>query len=158
MKKCLLVGILVLLQIAFTRPVAAADFDWLNNLQVRAEADASGFNLSLASRFHIGDLEIKAVLGQVERGGDAYMIFRLAELSHHPYTHVLEIYQNNKQQGWGKMAKELGIKPGSNEFHQLKKGHDLDSDKGEPKGKNHKNEKKNKKPRNELGHPSMNLQ
>ncbi len=150
MKKWLLVGIFVLLQIMSSPAAMAGDFEWLNNLQVRADADRSGFNLSLASRFHIGDLEINAVLGRVERGSEAYMIFRLAELSRHPYTHVLDIYQNNKQQGWGKMAKALGIKPGSAEFHQLKNGHDLDnhgqsnggSDKKDKKPKKHKNKNK----------------
>ena len=27
--------------------------------------------------------------------------------------------------GWGNLAKTLGIKPGSREFHALKRGHDL---------------------------------
>ena len=76
--------ILVLLQFVSPPSVMAGDFEWLNNLQVRADADRSGFNLSLASRFHIGELEINSVLGQVDRGSEAYMIFRLAELSRHP--------------------------------------------------------------------------
>lgn len=151
MKKSLLLGILVLLQIVTSHPAKAGDFEWLNNLQVRADADASGFNLSLASRFHIGNTEINAVLGRVGRGADAYMIFRLAELSHHPYDHVLSVYQNNKQQGWGKMAKELGIKPGSAEFHQLKNGHDMDESNGQSSGNSDKKDKKNKKPKKHKG-------
>ena len=153
MNKWLLVGLLVLLQIISPRNVMAGDFEWLDSLQLRADADRSGFNLSLASRFYIGDLEINAVLGQVERGSEAYMIFRLAELSHHPYTHVLDIYQNNKQHGWGKMAKELGIKPGSKEFHQLKNGHDMDNH-GQSNGGSDKKDKKNKKQKKNKSNPN----
>jgi hypothetical protein len=46
-------------------------------------------------------------------------------------------YQVHKGKGWGVIAKNLGIKPGSKEFHALKKG-DLggdDVDVGKGKGK-----------------------
>jgi hypothetical protein len=33
---------------------------------------------------------------------------------------VLEIYERDHGQGWGVIAKRLGIKPGSAEFHALK--------------------------------------
>ena len=34
----------------------------------------------------------------------------------------MDEYRNNKGQGWGVIAKNLGIKPGSDEFHALKAG------------------------------------
>ena len=35
---------------------------------------------------------------------------------------IVETYQTNRTKGWGVIAKELGIKPGSAEFHALKSG------------------------------------
>jgi hypothetical protein len=53
------------------------------------------------------------------------MVLRLGELSRHSTSDVLEQYRANKDRGWGALAKSLGIKPGSREFHALKAGHDL---------------------------------
>ena len=119
---------IVLLSIS---PVAgAADFDWIKDLNIQAQADPSGFRAQLGARFKIGDVEINAVLSNVEYPGDAYMIFRLGEMSRHPTDFVLQQYRTGKGKGWGALAKSLGIKPGSAEFHALKNGHDLYADKG----------------------------
>jgi hypothetical protein len=34
----------------------------------------------------------------------------------------VDTYKRNKGKGWGVIAQRLGIKPGSAEFHRLKKG------------------------------------
>lgn len=107
----------------------AGDFDWIKDLSIQAQADPSGFRARLGARFKIGDVEIDAVLSNVEYPGDAYMIFRLGEMSRHPTDYVLQQYKSGKGKGWGVLAKSLGIKPGSNDFQALKKGHDLHDDK-----------------------------
>jgi hypothetical protein len=53
---------------------------------------------------------------------------------------VIEQYRSSKGKGWGVLAKSLGIKPGSKEFHALKNGHDL-KDRGESKEKGKSKEK-----------------
>ncbi len=123
----------------------AGDFDWLQNLNIRAEADPSGFRAQLATRFRIGNAEINTVISNVEKPADAYMVLRLGEMSHQPTDYVIKQYRTGKGQGWGVLAKNLGIKPGSKEFHALKRGHDLhgSSDmivagKGKGKGKGRK--------------------
>jgi hypothetical protein len=122
----------------------AGDFEWMKDLNIRAQADPSGFKASLATRFKIGDTQITAVLSNVEKPADAYMVLRLGEMSGQPTDRVTERYRSSKGQGWGNLAKSLGIKPGSKEFHALKRGHDLESydggkghDKGKGKGKGH---------------------
>jgi hypothetical protein len=121
---------------------AAGDFDWLRDLNVQAVADASGFRARLAARFQIGDAQISAVLGNVEKPADAYMVMRLGEMAKRPPEEVLERYKAGRGKGWGALAKSMGIKPGSRDFHALKRGHDLDSGgkghkpgKDKPKGK-----------------------
>ena len=120
----------------------AADFDWTKDLNVRAEANPSGFRAQLSTRFKIGDAQVKVVLGNVDRPSDAYMVFRLGEMSSRPVDDVLDKYRTGKKKGWGSLAKSLGIKPGSQEFHALKQGDNLDS--GQSKGKKKKNKKKGK--------------
>jgi hypothetical protein len=127
------IAILVSMMLFMAAPMAAAaDFDWLKDFNVMAQADPSGFRARLATRFQIGDAQISAVVGNVKSAGDAYMVFRMGELSGRPYERVLDEYRVNQGKGWGVMAKSMGIKPGSPEFHALKRGHDLD---GRPKGK-----------------------
>lgn len=130
---------------------AAADFDWMHDFNIRAQADASGFRASLATRFHIGHVEINAVLGNVPNPADAYMVFRLGEMAHKPPEYVLQEYKAGKGKGWGALAKSLGIKPGSPEFHALKRGDDLygggaagGKGKGKDKGKQAKGKGKHK--------------
>jgi len=108
--------------------VSAGDFDWIKDFNIRAEADPAGFRARLGARFKIGNVEIDAVLSNVEKPADAYMVCRLGEMSRRPTTSVIEKYKASKGKGWGVVAKSLGIKPGSKEFHALKGGHDLYDD------------------------------
>ena len=115
-------------------PAAAGDFDWMKDFNVRAEADPSGFRAGLAARFKIGDAQVTAVLGNVERPADAYMVLRLGEMSAQQTEYVIREYKSQKGKGWGALAKSLGIKPGSKEFHDLKRGSDFYYGKDEGKG------------------------
>ncbi|MBI5197388.1 MAG: hypothetical protein HZA19_02145 [Nitrospirae bacterium] len=139
MKRLGILMVMLFMQVSFIHTASAGDFDWLNNLNIQAEADSSGYQISLATRFHIGDAEVTAVIGNVDRLSDAYMIFRLGELSHRPVGEVIKVYRANGKKGWGVIAQSLGIKPGSGEFHALKQGHDLNDGRagkvGQPSGK-----------------------
>ena len=123
--------------------VTADDFDWIKDINIRAEADPSGFRARLAARFNIGDAQINVVLSNVERPADAYMIFRFREMSAKPTDYIIEKYRSEKGKGWGAIAKSLGIKPGSEEFHALKRGNDIYDDNDKDKGKG-KDKSKNK--------------
>lgn len=114
---------------------AAGDFDWIRDFNIRAVADASGFRARLAARFQIGDAQIEAVLGSAEKPADAYMVLRLGEMAKRPPEDVLKEYKAGKGKGWGALAKSIGIKPGSKEFHALKRGQDLYDGPGKGKGK-----------------------
>lgn len=143
MKTLLTITMILFLSISTSAQVKAGDFDWLDNLSIQATADPSGFRVKLRTRFQIGDAQIQTVIGQVSSHADAYMVLRLGELSHRPINDVLGVYRSGQHKGWGKMAKDLGIKPGSKEFHALKQGHDLDytgghKSKGKGKGKKKK--------------------
>lgn len=54
--------------------------------------------------------------------GDVYYACTLAQVIGRPCAYVANEWERNHGQGWGVVAKRLGIKPGSAEFHRLKKG------------------------------------
>ena len=135
-----LIGLCIVLLLSASAAVAG-DFDWMPDFNVRAQADPSGFRAQLATRFRIGNAQVSAVLGEVDNPADAYMVFRLAEMSSHAPDYVLSRYRAGKGKGWGALAKSLGIKPGSKEFHALKRSHDLYDDNGKGKGNGKSKEK-----------------
>ncbi|MBN2720989.1 MAG: hypothetical protein JXR72_07805 [Proteobacteria bacterium] len=120
-------------------PVAAGDFGWTRDFNVRAEADPQGFRARLSARFKIGQGEVGVVLGNVDSPADAYIVFRLGEMSSNPVERVLDKYKAGKNKGWGALAQSLGIKPGSKAFHALKNGSDIYSGMG--KGKDNRKDR-----------------
>ena len=113
----------------------AGDFDWVKDFNIKANIDPSGFRARLATRFRIGNAKIEAVISNVEKPADAYIVFRLGEMSGQSTDNVVEKYKIGKGKGWGALAKSLGIKPGSKEFHALKRGHDLYDSESKSKNK-----------------------
>jgi len=141
-----------------TSVAVAVDFDWTKDLNIQAQVDPSGFRARLATRFKLGDADIKVALSNFDSPADAYIALRLGEMSNRPIRYVTDKYKKHKGNGWGVLAKELGIKPGSEEFHALKGGHDLYSDtkhgqvSSSDNGKNkNKGKKKTKREKTEKG-------
>lgn len=51
---------------------------------------------------------------------DVLMTLEVAQITSKPVETVATSFDKNKSKGWGEIAKEMGIKPGSKEFHALK--------------------------------------
>ena len=100
-----------------------AEFDnALHNLNRVARADLDDFMNKLSGTFGISkDWIENLVKRQNIPPADVYMIARTASVTKHPIDTVQKSYLANRGQGWGVIAKQLGIKPGSKEFHALKK-------------------------------------
>ena len=117
----------------------------ITSMDVQAEANMADFQVRLGAYFDASALQVETIVRSVDRPGDAYMCFRVAEITKKPVDVVLKEYKANKRRGWGVIAKNLGIKPGSKEFHELKKsklssdttgpGKGKGKDKGKGKGK-----------------------
>lgn len=71
-----------------------------------------------APRDYVTDL----LVNQRWSAGDVYYACTIAQTIGRPCRYVAEQFQENRGQGWGVVAQRLGIKPGSAEFHRLKKG------------------------------------
>ena len=53
---------------------------------------------------------------------DAFMVLQIGRWTGLSRDRIMNEYGSKKGQGWGAIAKDLGIKPGSAEFHALKNG------------------------------------
>ena len=68
------------------------------------------------------DLVSELLINRRWAPGDVYYACALAQIVGRPCRYVVEQWGQNHGQGWGVLAQRLGIKPGSPEFHRLKKG------------------------------------
>lgn len=110
----------LVLMLGFAGQVRADIDGYLQRLNLHASADMGDFRVGLGAHFGASGSEIDLVLRSVRNPGDAALCFWLRQQTRQPLTVVLEHYR--QQQGWGNLAKSLGIKPGSKEFHALKAG------------------------------------
>lgn len=115
--------------------VIAGELDsFISSINVQAKADLPGFKAKLSAQFGVPAPEIDVLLKSVPTPGDVYMTLRVGQVAGVSSDAVLKEYKAHKGKGWGVIAKNLGIKPGSKEFHDLKKG-DLGPGSGDSKVK-----------------------
>jgi hypothetical protein len=132
MKKTVLAVAMLAAAVAFPS-AALADLDgFLRNLDVRAKADIRDFNVKLSAQFGVPVPNVEAIMRSVPRPSDAFMVLHVGQVTNTPPERALQTYQANKGKGWGVIAQRMGIKPGSAEFHALKRG-DL-AFSGQPRG------------------------
>lgn len=95
---------------------------FLDSLNIQARADMNGFSARVSAQFGVPEVQVRTVIGTVAAPADAFMVFQLGQMTRQPPETVVRVYQANRGKGWGVIAKSLGIKPGSPEFHALKRG------------------------------------
>jgi hypothetical protein len=94
----------------------------LEQLDIAARADPDDFVRRLSSMHHVPEQELRQARDTFGLGGaDLFMATGLARETHRPVHSVAEEFQRSQGKGWGVIAKNLGIKPGSSEFHRLKR-------------------------------------
>jgi len=123
MKKLLIISVSALLFLIVTVYSAFADLDgFLFELNYRARADMPRYRSALSEQFNIPTHKAEQLLQSVVEPGDAFMCLQLSVMTGLYYERVVGTYKANRGKGWGVIAKELGIKPGSPAFHALKEG------------------------------------
>lgn len=95
---------------------------FLQNVNIQARTDLNHFTAQVSAQFGVPEAQVRVVLGQVSQPADAFMVFQLGQMTGRPAPEVTQIYQDNRGRGWGVIAQRLGIRPGSREFHALKRG------------------------------------
>ena len=124
-----------------------ATFDaTLGNLNIQTQGgNLSEFISNLSLSYNIPKIKIEDLIFKVKMTpADAYMTVGIASIIKKPTDIVVKEYRANRGKGWGVIAKRLGIKPGSKEFHALKNGANGELKKAKGKSKKH-NAKKWKK-------------
>ena len=113
----------------------------LVQIDANASVNFSLFKSDMSTTYSVPETKINTwsvSLGM--KAGDIYFALELARITKKPIDEVVKVYTTNKQKGWGVIAKDLGIKPGSPEFHALKGNAGNNASKGKggngkPKGK-----------------------
>jgi hypothetical protein len=129
-------------QVLFNTGSAEMDAD-LGKINADANLDFGAFKTNLTLSYDISEKKIDYLNISVKmEPAEIYFALELSKLSGRSIDQVVEIYEVNKDKGWGFIAKQLGIKPGSPEFHNLKENTKNKGAKG--KGKNNKGKQKKK--------------
>jgi hypothetical protein len=137
MKKPFLAAVFAIFMLLPVAGYCGGDLDvFLSNMNVEARADLGAFKARMSATFGVPTVQVEAVLGKVREPADAYMVMKVGQVARQPQEVVLDEYRASKGKGWGVISMNLGIKPGSPEFHELKKGWGGGSGKGKKKGKN----------------------
>lgn len=106
-------------QIAFRTGDKGLDAE-LNILNTEAKRDLTKFKDEVSKEYSLSKEKIQALLDKKMEPAEIILSGRIAKISKRPVDDVVKSYEKNKGKGWGVVAKEMGIKPGSAEFHALK--------------------------------------
>ena len=120
--RLIILTVLMLVLVGMPGAASASLDSFLNNLNIQARADLPGFSMRVSAQFGVTVPQVETVLATVAAPADAFMVFQLGQMAHRPPETVVQTYQTHKGKGWGVIARDLGIKPGSKEFHALKNG------------------------------------
>jgi len=91
----------------------------LTEINEKAKANKDAFVNDVSAKFNLGRDKVTEMT-KVMEPADVYMAAQTAEVINKPVDDVVKTYEANKGKGWGETAKQLGIKPGSPEFHAMK--------------------------------------
>jgi len=91
----------------------------LSEMNANAKLDLNLFKKNLNLEFGISTGKVDLMLSTMQPA-DVYMCCEVGKIVSKPVETVAKSYEKNKGKGWGVIAKEMGIKPGSKEFHELK--------------------------------------
>lgn len=134
------------IKLGYNANTGDADMDLkLGKINIEAKANLKDFKAELKASYNVPGTKIDLMINKDNmQPADVYMAVVLADIANKPIDGVVVMYKKNKGKGWGRIAKELGIKPGSKAFQALK---GKVKNKGKDKGKEKKKGggKKNKK-------------
>lgn len=105
-------------QISFKTGDSGMDAE-LNIINKDANSDLKTFKAELSAKNGLTISVIDSYL-KIMQPAEVWLATKIAEIIKKPVDTVVSSYKVNKDKGWGEIAKDLGIKPGSAEFHELK--------------------------------------
>ncbi|MES2557947.1 MAG: hypothetical protein V4604_17460 [Bacteroidota bacterium] len=106
----------------------------LKTINTEAKKDLEQFKTDVSKKYSTTIDKIEALIKLGMQAADIIMAHEVSAIVLRPVDDVVACYEKNKGKGWGVIAKEMGIKPGSAEFHKLK-GNCKNKSNGKSKGK-----------------------
>jgi hypothetical protein len=91
----------------------------LGIINTNAKLDLKTFKIDVSTSHNLPIPKIDEML-QVMEPAEVVLAADIAQVAQKPIDEVVTSYKKNKGKGWGVVAKEMGIKPGSPQFHELK--------------------------------------
>lgn len=93
----------------------------LNDMNNKAKGNMELFKKDLTSNFSITEVKIDELLSVHKLlPGDIFLLLQIGKLLKKRWEDIFPVFKTHREKGWGAIAKEMGIKPGSSEFHALK--------------------------------------
>lgn len=92
---------------------------FLKDVSTKAKENINNFVNDAVQTFNVTKDKVEGLI-KIMDPGDVFMTLQTAQVVNKPIDDVSAAYQKSKDKGWGQIAKDLGIKPGSPEFHALK--------------------------------------
>lgn len=93
----------------------------LNSINADAKLDLGSFKTNLRLSYSVSEKKIDYMsVGLKMQPAEIYFALEIGKYSKRSIDEVLVVYQKEKSKGWGYIAKQMGIKPGSEAFHALK--------------------------------------
>jgi hypothetical protein len=117
----------------------------LSNLNAEAGVYVDAYVSELSISYALPKVQIEDLVYKMRLPfGDVFVSVWLAATLKKPLSAVVKEYDVNKDRGWGVMAKNLGIKPGSEAFHSLKKDSSVELELAQKRNREKKAEKPEK--------------
>lgn len=93
----------------------------ISKINAHANADIKIFKREVGIDFGIEEGKLDHIMVKYKmQPADVVFGLEVSKRCHKDVEEVAECYTKNKNKGWGQIAKEMGIKPGSQEFHEMK--------------------------------------
>jgi len=93
----------------------------LKEINIEAGVDINGYKADLSTTYDISRNKLEYLFVEIKmEPADVFMTLELARILNISIDAILKVYKENRGKGWGVIAKQLGMKPGSNEFMALK--------------------------------------
>jgi len=143
----------LLLLVTLATPAVADEFGLVvSDVNAFFKLHRDDFRLQVAAEFGVPVTRVDRLVATLGSAGDAYLCLQVSRDSGRDLNEVSHTWQRHHKRGWGAIAQEFGIKPGSDAFqklkhHQLREkrreheryrdddGHKGDKDKGKSKDK-----------------------
>lgn len=118
----LLIGAISFSQVTLKISSGDTDLDAsLTDINVTASKDFGLFKTEMKASYNVTDAkleDLKLTFGM--QASDIFMTLEIALTTGKTVDVVAAEFKKSKGKGWGEIAKNLGIKPGSDAFHALK--------------------------------------